>query len=75
MIHIGKTIEEELRRQERSVTWFAKKLYCNRQNIYDIFKRESIDTTLLRRISDILDYNFFKDLSKDFDDSKQQNNI
>lgn len=75
MIHIGKTIEEELRRQERSVTWFARKLYCNRQNIYDIFKRESIDTTLLRRISDILDYNFFNDLSKDFDDSKQQNNI
>lgn len=75
MIHIGKAIKEELRRQERSVTWFARKLYCNRQNIYDIFKRESIDTTLLRRISNILDYNFFKDLSKDFDISKHQNNI
>lgn len=70
MIHIGKAIEEEVRRQERSVTWFARKLYCNRQNIYDIFKRESIDTTLLRRISDILDHNFFKDLSEDLDNTK-----
>lgn len=63
MIHIGKCIEEELRRQERSVAWFARKLFCNRQNVYDIFKRESIDTTLLRRISAILGHDFFKDLS------------
>lgn len=63
MIHIGKNIEYELRRQERSVAWFARKLFCNRQNVYDIFKRESIDTTLLRRISTILGHDFFKDLS------------
>jgi len=63
MIHIGKCIEEELRRQERSVAWFARKLFCNRQNVYDIFKRESIDTTLLRRISAILGHDFFRDLS------------
>jgi len=63
MIHIGKNIECELRRQERTVAWFARKLYCNRQNVYDIFKRESIDTTLLRRISTILGHDFFKDLS------------
>lgn len=65
MIHIGNKIEEELRRQERSVAWFARKLYCNRQNVYDIFKRESIDTALLRRISGILAHDFFKDLSAD----------
>ena len=28
MIHIGKLIEAELRRQERSVNWFARKLYA-----------------------------------------------
>ena len=59
MIHIGKLIEEELHRQERSITWFAKKLYCDRTNVYSIFKRESIDTALLLRISDILHHNFF----------------
>ena len=59
MIHIVKLIELELRKQERSVTWFANKLYCERTNVYSIFKRESIDTALLLRISIILRHNFF----------------
>ncbi|MBO5062181.1 MAG: XRE family transcriptional regulator [Prevotella sp.] len=67
MIHIGKRIEAVLRDRERTVAWFARKLYCNRQNVYDIFKRESIDTTLLQRISVILEHNFFKDLSDNID--------
>ena len=59
MIHIGKLIEEELHRQERSVTWFAKKLCCDRTNVYNIFRRNSIDTELLSHISSILKYDFF----------------
>ncbi len=64
MLHIGQQIEAELRRQERSVAWFARELYCNRQNIYDIFKRESIDTALLQRICRVLSHDFFHDLSE-----------
>lgn len=60
MIHIGELIEEELHRQERSVTWFANKLYCDRSNVYKIFKKQSIDTELLLRISVILNCDFFK---------------
>lgn len=60
MIHIGMIIKSELDRQERSVTWFAKKLYCDRTNVYKIFKRKSIDTELLLRISVILNTNFFQ---------------
>ena len=59
MIHIGALIKEELQHQERSVTWFANKLCCERTNVYSIFKRESIDTALLLRISFILRHNFF----------------
>lgn len=59
MIHIGKLIEAELHRQEHSVTWLARKLYCDRTNVYNIFKRTSIDTELLYRISVILKHNFF----------------
>ncbi len=59
MIHIGNLIEIELRKQERSVSWFANKLYCDRTNVYSIFKRESIDTALLLRISIVLEHNFF----------------
>lgn len=69
MVHIGKLIEEELHRQERSVTWFAKKLYCERTNVYNIFKRQSIDTELLLRISVILNCDFFIIYQKEIDDT------
>ena len=59
MVHIGKLIENELRRQERSVSWFSRKLFCGRNNVYDIFQRQDIDTRLLARISLILHHNFF----------------
>ncbi|MBO4985227.1 MAG: XRE family transcriptional regulator [Bacteroides sp.] len=65
---IGILIREELERQERSVTWFARKLSCHRTNAYDIFARDNIDLTLLLRISRILRHNFLKDLSAELDD-------
>ena len=58
-IHIGSLIKAELAKQERTISWFARKLYCDRSNVYDIFKRKSIDTELLLRISLILKRNFF----------------
>ena len=58
-IHIGREIEAELRRQGRGVTWFAQCLHCDRTNVYNIFKREGIDTILLQRISAVLNRNFF----------------
>jgi hypothetical protein len=58
-VHIGKEIKAELLRQERGVSWLADKLHCDRTNVYDIFKREGIDTRLLERISVILNRNFF----------------
>lgn len=58
-IHIGNLIKEELERQERSVSWFARKLCCDRSNIYKIFKRATIDTELLLRISLVLNHDFF----------------
>ena len=58
-VHIGSLIKAELERQERSVSWFARKLSCDRSNVYKIYKRTTIDTELLLRISNILQYNFF----------------
>ncbi len=56
-------IKEELERQERSVSWFARKLSCDRSNIYRLFQKHSIDTALLSRISVILGRDFFRELS------------
>lgn len=64
MVHIGQLIEQELRRQRRSVLWFAKELYCDRTNVYKLFRKES--TLLLYRISCILSHDFFKYYTDDF---------
>lgn len=66
-IFIGRLIEEELRRQERSVVWLARKLECNRTNVYKIFHRSSIDAALLLRISNILKRDFFEEYTSQFD--------
>lgn len=58
--HIGQLIANELCRQGRSRAWLAKKINCERSNIYDIVKRESIDTQLLMKISIALNHDFFK---------------
>lgn len=59
-LSIGPLIEAELRRQERSVTWLSRKIHCDRRNIYDIFHRSSIDSTLLFKISSVLGVDFFR---------------
>ena len=64
MIHIGSLIEQELRRQDRSVTWFAGELHCDRTNVYKVFKKKSIDTQLLENICIILRHNFFLDYAE-----------
>ena len=65
MIHIGKIIEEEMLRQERSPAWLARKINCARPNIYYIFRQESINTDLLLRISKALNHNFFRYYSEE----------
>lgn len=60
-VHIGGLILEELRRQGRTVNWFAKEIYCEKSNIYKMFKRKSIDMAQLMKISEVLNHNFLKD--------------
>lgn len=67
MIHIGSIIKKRFDEQGLSVSWFAKQLCCDRTNVYSIFKRESIDTSLLVKISSILRHDFFKYYSENLD--------
>ena len=64
MDSIGKLIKEELEKQERSVTWLARKLSCDRSNVYRLFQKRSIETDLLIRISVILNRDFAIEISK-----------
>ncbi len=59
MVHIGSIIKKELLQKRWSVADFAKKINTNRNNVYDIFRRSSIDTQLLLSISLILEHDFF----------------
>ncbi|MBQ9076223.1 MAG: XRE family transcriptional regulator [Muribaculaceae bacterium] len=69
MIHIGQLIQQELYRQERTPAWLAKKINCERPNVYYIFRQESINTDMLLRISQALNHNFFKYYSSHIDTS------
>lgn len=62
---IGELIENEVRRQQLPITEFAKSICCQRNNVYDIFKRSKMDIAQLKLISKVLNRNFFKELSED----------
>lgn len=64
---IGDLINEEVRRQGMPVTKFAKEINCQRNNVYDIFNRSNMDIDLLKRISKVLDVNFFQKIADDLD--------
>lgn len=65
MKHIGQKIKNVVKDKGLSVSEFGRRIFTHRRNVYDIFERESIDTSLLEKISKVLDYNFFQE----FDDS------
>lgn len=46
-----------------TVTWLARNLNTDRTNVYNIFNRKSVDTDLLMRIGNILQHDFFADIS------------
>lgn len=59
---IGQLIKNKLDASNLSVSDFARLIDVERSNVYNIFKRESIDTELLKKIGHILKYDFFQDL-------------
>ena len=64
-LHIGQLIKTVFERSGMTVSEFARRLNCERTNVYTIFKRRSIDVELLVNISKILKYNFFEDVLKE----------
>ncbi|WP_051313568.1 helix-turn-helix transcriptional regulator [Sporocytophaga myxococcoides] len=57
--HIGKLILSRLAELGMNKSEFARRINKSRQNVQDIFKRESVDTDLLLQISKVLNFNFF----------------
>ena len=61
-IHIVKIIYDKFKESGLTVSEFAIKINRTRTTVYDIFKRDSIDTALLMDISEILHYNFMEEI-------------
>ena len=72
-MHIGNRIKDVIAQQGRTTRWLAQQIPCERTNAYKILKRSTIDIDLLQRIAQILEYDFFKDLSEDtFSEQKHE---
>lgn len=67
-LHIGSRIQQVMKDQGRNVSWFAKQICFERSNVYKLFKRKSIDTDLLIKISEVLGHDF---LSEYFGDGRR----
>lgn len=63
-VQIGQLIKEQFLQSQLSIEKFASKIGCNRDNVYDIFRRERINTDQLLKISKILKFDFFKAYSE-----------
>jgi plasmid maintenance system antidote protein VapI len=62
-MHLGQMIKDRLKETGMKKTEFARRINITSQNVYDIFKRKSIDSNLLLAISETLNYNFLEPLS------------
>lgn len=64
-MHIGRRIREILESNGMTVKTFAERLPCSRENAHRILQKQHLDTQLLNRICDVLNYDLYKDLSRD----------
>ncbi len=56
-----------MKETKHSVVWFAKQLECSRTNVYKIFAKQAMSTEELFKISEVLEYDFFKIYSSRLD--------
>jgi len=57
-IHIGKAIKKKMAEKSITVAELARRIDRERTTVYDIFGRKSVDTELLIKMSDALEYDF-----------------
>ena len=63
-MYIGQRIREVAKSKGVTIVSLSKQMCCTRANIYKIFSKPSLDTSQLARLSQILQHDFFADLSE-----------
>ena len=61
-IYIGSIIKQKFIESSMNIQEFANRINCDRTTVYGIFKRKSIDTERLIRISEALDFDFVNEI-------------
>ncbi len=59
-IHIGEKVKLRAKQLRIGPTELGKLINTSKQNIYGIYKRKSLDTETLRKLSKVLEYDFFE---------------
>ena len=75
-VFIGKLIKEITERRGISKSELGRRLNMSPTNVHKIFKRETIDTGLLHKISEVLEYDFFQyytNLHKEAETLREEN--
>ena len=60
--HIGSMIKQKVVEKSMTIKEFSDKINCDRTTVYDIFKRKSIDTEKLIKISQVLNFDFINEV-------------
>lgn len=77
-VHIGNLIKKRVEEKGMNKSEFTRRINTTSQNIHGIFKRKSIDTALLQKISELLDFDFFQYYSpfqKEIQKLKEENQL
>ena len=76
-VFIGKLIKDITERRGISKSELGRRLNMSPTNVHKIFKRETIDTGLLHKISEVLEYDFFNHFTpnKEYDPTISQLNL
>ena len=70
-IQLGSIIKQKFQETSITVEEFAEKINCERTTVYDVFKRKSVDSELLIKISEALNFDFYNEIYF----NKQTNNF
>ena len=70
-IHIGQAIEQRLHDLRMTQTEFGKLIGCPQPNIKRILSSPYIRTDKLQQICQVLNYNFFKELSDSVENAEK----
>lgn len=77
-VHIGGKIKKVFKKRGMTVSELGRRINKSRENVYSIFRRKTVDTGLLQKISEVLEHDFFHYYSsaqKELQKLKEENEL